>query len=53
MNSLSYLEKNLDDPVGQTHAPAEEGEERGDELDEVVRQRLKAMEPPRGAMHVV
>lgn len=47
------LEEDLDCSIDHTHPPAEEGEEREDELNEVVGQRLEAMNPPRGAMHVV
>lgn len=53
VNGASYLEQDLDGSIDHTHPPAQEGEEREDELDEVVGQRLEAMEPPRGAMHVV
>lgn len=53
MNSASYLEKDLDCSINHTHPPAEESEERDNELDKVVRQGLKAMEPPRRAVHVV
>lgn len=53
VNSASYLEQDLDCSVDHAHPPAQEGEEREDELDEVVGQRLEAMKPPRGAMHVV
>ncbi len=49
----SYLEQDLDCSVDHAHPPAQEGEEGKDELYEVVGQRLKAMKPPRGAMHVV
>lgn len=52
-NGARYLEQDLDCSVDHTHPPAQEGEEREDELDEVVGKRLEAMEPPRGAMHVV
>lgn len=53
VNSVSYLEQDLDRSVNHAHPPAQEGEEREDELDEVVGQRLEAVKPPRGAMHVV
>lgn len=53
LNSASYLEQDLDCSVDHAHPSAQEGEEWEDELDEVVWQRLEAMEPPRGAMHVV
>lgn len=53
MNSVNYLEKDLDCSINHTHPPAEESEERDDEFDKVVRQGLKAMEPPRRAVNVV
>lgn len=52
-SAVSYLEQDLDRPVDHAHPPAQEGKEREDELNEVVGQRLEAMEPPRRAMHVV
>lgn len=52
-SGASYLEQNLDRPVDHAHPPAQEGEQREDELDEVVGERLEAVEPPRGAVHVV
>lgn len=51
--AATYLEQDLDRPVDHAHPPAQEGKEREDELNEVVGQRLEAMEPPRRAMHVV
>lgn len=48
-----YLEKDLDRSVDHAHPPAQERKEREDELDEVVWQSLKTMEPPRGAVHVI
>lgn len=53
VNTVSYLEQDLDCSVDHAHPPAQEGEEREDELNEVVGQSLEAMQPPRGAMHVV
>lgn len=53
MNSDSYLEQDLDCSVDHAHPPAQEGEEREDELDEVVGQRLETMKPPWEAMHIV
>lgn len=53
VNAVSYLEQDLDCSVDHAHPPAQEGEEREDELNEVIGQRLEAMKPPRGAMHVV
>lgn len=48
-----YLEQDLDSSVDHAHPPAQEGEERDNELDEVVGQRLEAMEPPGRAVQVV
>lgn len=53
MNSSSYLKQDLACAVKHAHPPAQESEERHDELDEVVGQRLEAMEPPWGPVHVV
>lgn len=53
VNSVTYLEQDLDYSVDHAHPPAQEGEEWEDELDEVVGQRLEAMKPPRGPVHVV
>lgn len=50
---MVYLEQDLDRSVDHAHSPAQESEEGNDELDEVVGQRLKAMEPPWWAVHVV
>ena len=50
---MSYLEQDLDGSVDHGHSPAQEGEERKDELNDVVGHCLEAMKPPWGAMHVV
>lgn len=50
---LYYLEQDLECSVDHAHPPAHEGEERDNELNEVVGQGLKAMEPPWGAVHIV
>lgn len=43
----AYLEKDLQHPVKNAHPPSEEQEERHEELQEVVAEGLKAVEPPR------
>lgn len=50
---MSYLEQDLDCSIDHAHAPAQEGEEGEDELNEVVGECLEAMKPPRRVMHVV
>lgn len=43
----------MDYSIDHAHPSSKECEEREDELNEVVGQRLKAMKPPRATMHVV
>lgn len=42
----AYLEKDLQHSVKNTHPPSEEQEERHEELQEVVAECLKVVEPP-------
>lgn len=49
----SHLEHYLQRPVDHAHTSPQEGEERDDELDEVIGQNLEAMEPPWGLVHIV
>lgn len=50
---VHYLKEDLDGSVDYAHPPAHNGKEWCNELDEVVGQSFKAVEPPRRAMKVV
>lgn len=51
--AAAHLEQNLQGPVDDAHPPSEEDEEGHQKLQEVVAERLEAVEPPRGAVQEV
>lgn len=49
----SHLEEDLKDAVGHAHAPPQEDKEGHYQLNEVVKEGLKCMEPPRRPVHQI
>lgn len=50
---MTHLEQDLQGTVQDAHPPPEEEEEGHHELQEVVAERLEAVDPPRGAVQEV